>query len=83
MTFWPTLPDPRERFVAEISPVVREVGLSDKRGNRAVGDLSMRVMRTHNAVYVAHKDRFDLQCAKLAVTATGEVIAAGFNLNQG
>jgi hypothetical protein len=33
-------------------------------------------MRTHDAVYIAHQDRFDLQRAKFAVTATGEVIAA-------
>jgi hypothetical protein len=82
MTFWPTLPDARERFVAEVFAVVREIGLSDKGGNRAVGDLGMRVMRTHDAVYVADQDRFDLESAKFAVTASGEVIAAGFNLNQ-
>ncbi len=76
MAYRPTLPYAREILVAEILAVVREIGLSDKGGNRAVGDLGMRVMRTHDAVYVANQDRFDLQRAKLAVTALCEVIAA-------
>ena len=76
MAYRTSLPDTRERFVGQILAVVREVGLSDKGGNRAVGYLRVRVMRTHDAVYIAHQDRFDLQRAKLAVTATGEVIAA-------
>ena len=76
MTFWPTLPDPRERFVGQIFAVVAEVGGGNERRNRAVGDLSVRVMGTHDAVYVAHEDGFDLQRAKFAVTALCEVIAA-------
>jgi len=83
MAYRTSLPDAREILVAEILAVVREVGLSDKGRNRAIGDLSVRVMRTHDAVYIADKDRFDLQRAEFAVTALCEVIAAGFNLNQG
>ncbi len=76
MTFWPTLPDARETLVAQILAVVREVGLSNERGNRAIGDLLVRVVRSHDAVYVAHQDRFDLKCAEFAMTPLGQVIAA-------
>jgi len=83
MTFWPTLPDARERFIRQILAVVAQIGSGNERGNRAIGYLSVRVMCTHDAVHIANQDRFDLQRAKFAVTALCEVIAAGFNLNQG
>lgn len=76
MAYRTSLPDTRERFVGQILAVVREIGLGDKGRNRAIGDLGMRVMRSHDAVHIAHEDWLDLQRAKLAMTATGEVIAA-------
>jgi hypothetical protein len=40
-------------------------------------------MRPHDPIYVADKNRFDLERAKFAVTATGKIISVGFDLNQG
>lgn len=79
MSFWPTLPDARETLVAEVASVVREVCLGDKCRCRSVGYLRVDVGRSHDAVYVAHEDRFNLKRAKLAVTTSGLVIAAGFD----
>ena len=76
MAYRTSLPDARERFVAEILAVVREVGGGDERGNRAIGDLLVRVMRSHDAIYIADQDRFDLECAKFAVTALCMIVAA-------
>lgn len=83
MTIWPTLPDPRERFVAEVLPVVREICAGDGNRNLSVRYLRVRVMRTHDAVRIAHKDRLDLQRAKLAVPTLGKIVSAGFDLNEG
>lgn len=71
-----SLPDPRERFIRQILAVVAQIGGGNERGNRAIGDLLVRVVRSHDAVYVADQDRFDLERAEFAVTATGKVIAA-------
>ena len=76
MAYRTSLPDPRERFIRQILAVVREVGGGNERGNGAVGDLLVRVMRTHDSVHIAHEDRFDLQRTKFAVTALRKVIAA-------
>ena len=80
--FWPTLPDPCERFVAEIASVMRKVCVGDERRDGAVGDLGVRVMRPHDAVYVADHDRFDLERAKFAVTAFGMIVSVGFDLDK-
>jgi hypothetical protein len=81
--FWPTLPDARQRFVAEIASVMRKICASDKERDGAVGDLGVRVMRPHDAINIANKNRFDLERAKLAVTAFGMIVSVGFDLNQG
>ena len=72
---WPTLPDTRQRFVAEIASVVREVCVGNEERNGPIRYLSVRVMCPHDAVHVAYKNRLDLERAKLAVTATGKVIS--------
>jgi len=54
---------------------MREVCVGDERRDGAVGDLGVRVMRPHDAVYVAHKNRLDLERAKFAVFAASEVIS--------
>lgn len=82
MTTWPTLPDASERFVVEVASVVREVCAGDGDRDFAVRHLSVGVMRTHDAVRIAHQDRLNLQRAKLAVTAFRKVIAAGFDLDE-
>jgi hypothetical protein len=40
-------------------------------------------MRTHDSIHISYHNRLDLERAKLAVTATGEVISVGFDLNEG
>ena len=82
MTFWPTLPYSRERFVAEVLPVVREISVGDGDGNLSVRYLRVGVVRTHDAVRIADQNRLDLQRAKLAVPTFCEVIAAGFDLDE-
>lgn len=62
-TFWPTLPDASETFVAEVFAVVAEIGLGDECRGCAVGYLRVDVVRSHDSVYVAHEDCADLQCA--------------------
>jgi len=66
-----------------MSAIVREIGVGNEERDGAVGDLGVRVMRPHDAIYVADKNRFDLERAKLAVTSTGKIISVGFDLNQG
>jgi hypothetical protein len=39
-------------------------------------------MRPHDAVHVADEDRLDLERAEFAMTATGEVISVGFDLDE-
>ena len=73
--FWPTLPDPCERFVAEVASVMRKVCICDERRDGAIRYLSVRVMRSHDPIHVADHDRFDLECAKFAVPATGLIIS--------
>ena len=80
--FWPTLPDPCERFVAEIASVVREICICDERRDGAIRYLSVRVVRSHDAVHVSHEDRLDLERAKLAVPTSGKVISVRFNLDK-
>ena len=62
---------------------MREIGLRDEDRDGAVGYLRVRIVCSHDSVYVADHDRFDLKRAKLAVTAFGLVVAAGFDLNEG
>ena len=80
--FWPTLPDARQRFVAEMFAVMRKVCVGDERRNGAIRYLSVGVMRPHDPIHVAYKDRFDLERAKFAVTATGKVVSVGFDLDK-
>jgi hypothetical protein len=54
---------------------MREICASDERRDGAVGDLGVRVMRTHDAVNISYHDWFDLQRAKFAVTATGMIVS--------
>jgi hypothetical protein len=42
---------------------MREIGLRDEDRDGAVGYLRVRVMRTHDSVYVAHKDWLNLERA--------------------
>ena len=81
--FWPTLPEPSETFVAEVLAVVREVRLRDEGRNGAVRNLRVRVGRSHDAVHIADHDRANLKRAKLAVTAFGMIVSAGFDLDKG
>lgn len=62
---------------------MREVGLCDEDRDGAVGYLRVRIVCTHDAVDIADHDRFDLKRAKLAVTAFGLLVAAGFDMNEG
>jgi hypothetical protein len=57
--------------------------VGDKERDGAVGDLGVRVMRPHDAVYVADKNRLDLERAKFSVTAFGMIVSVRFDLNQG
>ena len=82
-SFWPTLPDTGERFVAEMFSVMRKVCICDEGCGGAIRDLGVGVVRPHDAVHVSYEDRLDLQCAKFAMTAASEVISVGFDLNQG
>jgi len=61
---------------------MREVGVSDKERDGAVGDLGVCVMRPHDPIYVANHDRLDLERAKFAVTAFGLIISTGFDLDK-
>ena len=61
---------------------MREIRLRDEDGDGAVGDLLVRVGRSHDPVYVADHDRFNLQRAKLAVTASGMIVSVGFDLDK-
>ena len=56
--------------------------MGDERRDGAVGDLGVRVMRSHDAVHVSYEDRLDLQRAKFAVTAFGLIISMGFDLDE-
>ena len=80
--FRPTLPDPSETFVAEIASVMRKIGVGDERRDGSIGDLVVRVVRPHDPVYVADHDRFDLERAEFAMTASRMVVSVGFNLNK-
>ena len=72
---WPTLPDARQRFVAEIASVMREVCVGDEDRRCAIRYLSVRVMRPHDAINISYHNRLDLERAKFAVTATGKIIS--------
>jgi hypothetical protein len=39
-------------------------------------------MRSHDSIYVADHDRFDLKRAEFAVTASRMIVSTGFDLNQ-
>ena len=60
---------------------MREIGVGDERRDGAVGDLLVCVMRPHDAINISYQNRFDLERAKFAVTATGMIISVGFDLN--
>jgi hypothetical protein len=61
---------------------MREVAFRYEDRDGAIRHLLVRVMRPHDAVHVADHDRFDLQRAKFAVTATGKIISVGFDLDE-
>ena len=82
-SFWPTLPKSSEAFVAEMFSVMRKVCVCDEDRRCAIRDLGVGVVRPHQAVNIADHDGLDLQRAKFAMTATSEVVAVGFDLNQG
>ena len=54
---------------------MREVAFRYEDRDGAIGYLRVGVMRSHDAVDIADHDRFDLQRAKFAVTATGKIIS--------
>jgi hypothetical protein len=49
--------------------------VGDERRDGAVGDLGVRVGCTHDAINISYHNRFDLERAKFAMAATGEVIS--------
>jgi len=63
--------------------IVREIAFRDEDRDGAVGYLRVGIMRSHDPIYVADHDRFDLQRAKLAVTAFCMIVSTGFDLNHG
>ena len=81
-TFWPTLPESSETFVAEIASVVAEVSGSYVDGYLAIGYLLVRVTGARETVTIADHDRLNLKRAKLAVTTARLVVAAGFNRDE-
>jgi hypothetical protein len=62
---------------------MRKVCVGDERRDGAVGDLGVRVMRPHDPIHIAYKNRLDLERAKFAVTAFGKIVSVRFDLNQG
>jgi len=62
---------------------VREVAFRDEDRDGAVGYLRVRIVCTHDSVYVADHDRFNLQRAEFAMTAMGMVVSTGFDLDEG
>ena len=74
-SFWPTLPEPCEAFVAEMFSVMRKVCVCDEGCGGAIRYLSVSVMRPHDSVHVSYHDRLDLERAKFAMTAASEVIS--------
>jgi hypothetical protein len=56
--------------------------VGDERRDGSICYLSVGVMRSHQAVNISYEDRFDLERAKFAVTATGEVVSVGFDLDE-
>ena len=83
MTARTALPYARERFVAEVASVMREVLGSNVDGDLPVRHLLVRVARMRETIYVFDHDGLDLKRAEFAVTASGLIVAAGFDLNQG
>lgn len=79
MTLWPTLPDPRETLVAQVASVVAQICLRNKCRSRSVSHLRVNVGRTHDPIHIANHDRLYLQRAKLAMTASGLIVATGFD----
>ena len=61
---------------------MRKVCICDEDRRCAIRDLGVGVGRTHDAVHIADHDWFNLECAKFAMTATGEVIAVRFDLDK-
>ena len=61
---------------------MREVAFRDEDRDGAVGYLRVGIVCSHDPIYVADHDRFDLQRAKLAVFASGLIVSTGFDLNQ-
>ena len=61
MTLWPTLPDARERLIAKVGSVMREVSGGDVDGDLAIGNLLVRVMGAREAINIADQNRFNLE----------------------
>ena len=71
MTARTALPYARERFVAEVASVMREVLGSNVDGDLPVRNLPVRVARMRETIYVFDHDGLDLKRTKLAMTALG------------
>ena len=82
MTLWPTLPDPRERFIAQVPPVMREICLRNKCSSRPVRHLRVNIGRSHDPIHIANENGFYLKRAKLAMPTLGQIIAAGFDRDK-
>jgi len=61
---------------------VAEIGIGNERRGCAVRNLRVGVVCTHQAINVPHEDWFDLKRAKLAVSASGMIVSAGFDLDK-
>ena len=61
--FWPTLPDTRQRFIAEMFSVMRKVCVCDEDRRCAICYLLVRVGRPHDSVNISYEDRLDLKRA--------------------
>jgi hypothetical protein len=56
--------------------------VGDERRDGSIRYLLVRVMRPHDTIHIANKNRLDLERAKLAVFAASEVISVGFDLDE-
>ena len=61
---------------------MRKVCVGDERRDGAIGYLRVRIVCSHDAVYVAHEDWLNLKRAEFAVTAFGLIVSMGFDLNK-
>jgi hypothetical protein len=57
--------------------------VGDERRDGSIRYLLVRVMRPHDTIHIANKNRLNLERAKFAVFATGMIVSVRFDLNQG